>query len=269
MPASPTNRRTLCLRPPAGPQLALDLPRALAPAAQAHFGAWADASPAADDAPTLRVNTAAVDDHTTFTLWAENSVFTVVESVPEAVLSLQSWVDDQVALLASGVTPVHAGAVSWRGEGILLPGPSGAGKSRLVATLVQDGAEYLSDELALIDDEGHIAPYPRPVILRDESGRRQAVAPAVLGATARTRVPVRVILALRFEPGGAWSLRPLAGSEAALLLVANSPRPLAPGRELPRGILAAAGAVAFQGARGDARETSARVRELCDALTSR
>lgn len=268
MPDSPPDRQTLCLRPPGGAQLALDLPRDLVSSALAHFGTWALGSSESAAAATLRVTWASGDAQSPHTLWADGSVFTTVETAEDAILGLQAWVDGQVALRASGVTPVHAGAVAWQGRGILFPGPSGAGKSRLVAALVEDGAEYLSDEFALIDHEGMIVPYARPLILRDEAGRQRSVAAATLGGTATAPVPVRLILALRFEAHGTWSLRPLAGSEAALVLLANSPRPLDPRIGMPNGIAVAAGAAAFSGTRGDANQTSARVRALCDTLTS-
>ena len=52
---------------------------------------------------------------------------------------------------------VHAGAVTWRGSGIILPGPSRSGKSTLVIALLEMGATYYSDELAVLDPSGQSA----------------------------------------------------------------------------------------------------------------
>jgi len=45
----------------------------------------------------------------------------------------------------------HTAAVSCRGRGILIPGASGSGKSTLVAWLASKGWDYLTDEIACVD----------------------------------------------------------------------------------------------------------------------
>lgn len=65
---------------------------------------------------------------------------------------------------------VHAGAVSYRGKGIMLPGQSGSGKSSLALGLLQRGYNYLSDELAPIDvKSGRLLPFPKPLSIKDTS----------------------------------------------------------------------------------------------------
>jgi hypothetical protein len=54
---------------------------------------------------------------------------------------------------------VHAGAVSWKGKGIILPAKSFHGKSTLTAELVRLGAKYLSDEYAVLDEKGRVHPF--------------------------------------------------------------------------------------------------------------
>src|SRR6266571_635115 len=61
---------------------------------------------------------------------------------------------------------VHAGVVEWRGRAIVIPGKTFTGKSSLTAAFVRAGARYLSDEYALIDAEGRVRPYPKPLSLR-------------------------------------------------------------------------------------------------------
>src|SRR5579875_714636 len=102
--------------------------------------------------------------------------------------------DDAVIAGMRGLRAVHAGAVAWHGCGILLPGKTHAGKSSLVAELVRRGATYYSDEYALIDGEGRLHPYPRPLLLRHGSPEQTPVTCEELGGrTGRGSVPVRCI----------------------------------------------------------------------------
>lgn len=64
---------------------------------------------------------------------------------------------------------VHAGMVVVDGEALILPGLSRAGKSTLVLALLQQGAEFLSDELLVFDPaEKRLLPFPRAIKVRDE-----------------------------------------------------------------------------------------------------
>lgn len=57
---------------------------------------------------------------------------------------------------------VHAGALEYRGRGILLAGDSGAGKSTLVWELVRRGFKLLSDDVGAIRlSDGLLEPFPR------------------------------------------------------------------------------------------------------------
>ncbi len=63
---------------------------------------------------------------------------------------------------------VHSGAVAIDGKAILLPGNSFTGKSTLTHELVKLGCKYLSDEFAILDEDGLVSPYARPINLRTE-----------------------------------------------------------------------------------------------------
>ena len=58
---------------------------------------------------------------------------------------------------------VHAGVVGWKNRAILIPGKSFAGKTSLVAELVKAGATYYSDEFAVLDFQGLVHPYHKPL----------------------------------------------------------------------------------------------------------
>ena len=63
---------------------------------------------------------------------------------------------------------VHAGVVAVDGRALLLPGGSFTGKTTLVAALLRAGAQYGSDEYAVLDEAGLVLPaYPRPLSIRN------------------------------------------------------------------------------------------------------
>ncbi len=64
---------------------------------------------------------------------------------------------------------LHAGAVEREGECIIVAGESGRGKSTLTAALVQDGWNYLTDEVVAIDAHDNLLTYPKPICLSDQS----------------------------------------------------------------------------------------------------
>ena len=111
-----------------------------------------------------------------------------------------------VAEMAPDRVFVHAGVVGYRGRGILLPGRSFAGKSTLVAELVRAGAEYYSDEYAVLDSAGGVHPYPRPLSIRQAGGpgvTKQPVAPWA-GARDDAPLPVGLVVVSKFRSGGEW-----------------------------------------------------------------
>jgi hypothetical protein len=119
---------------------------------------------------------------------------------------------------------LHAGVVGWKGRALVLPGRSHAGKSSLVAELVKAGAEYYSDEYAVVDREGNIHPYPRRLALRRPDGRLpHRLRPEDLGGQCGTR-PLRdgMVVLSRYRPGRdelTWSPRRLGVSQACLKLI--------------------------------------------------
>ncbi len=53
--------------------------------------------------------------------------------------------------MTHGAQPVHATAVSIKGNGVLLIGPSGAGKSDLALRLIDRGAVLICDDRVIVD----------------------------------------------------------------------------------------------------------------------
>lgn len=72
----------------------------------------------------------------------------VAEGLADAILATHNLLN--IGLLETckrfGRYPLHAGALAWRGRGVLLPGASGAGKSTTTVALVQAGFDFLADD---------------------------------------------------------------------------------------------------------------------------
>jgi hypothetical protein len=73
---------------------------------------------------------------------------------------------------AESTIALHSGAVERDGRVLLIAGVKGAGKSTLTAALVQRGARYVTDEVAVIDlPSGRLCTYPKPLDLAVDSLR--------------------------------------------------------------------------------------------------
>lgn len=167
---------------------------------------------------------------------------------------------------------VHAGVVAWKGRAAVIPGSSHSGKTTLVAALVAAGADYLTDEHALLDDRGRVHPWPKPLSIRPASGARQIETPpeALGGRTAERALPVALILDTRYRPDAPWAPRPLSAGEGALALMANA----IAARRYPERTLAVLTAVAarartIRGDRPEAEAIAPAVLAMLEAAGSR
>jgi hypothetical protein len=164
-----------------------------------------------------------------------------------------------IALHAPDHVFVHAGVVGVGERAIVLPGRSFAGKTTLVAALVQAGAEYWSDEYAVLDADGLVHPYPKPLSVRIDASRATDERPIEsLGGRAGDRpLPVALIAFTNYRPGVAWALRPCTAGEGAVKLLEHS----IAARSRPEQVLAAVrraatDAAILEGDRGDAGEAA-------------
>jgi hypothetical protein len=174
---------------------------------------------------------------------------------------LDAAIRARVSVLAPEHVFIHAGAVEHAGRALVVPGASHAGKTTLVAALVSQGASYLSDEYAVLDADGLVHPYPKPLSVReDPTSRRQSDVPAErFGAVAEDRaIAVGVVAVTRYEEGAEWRPERRTPADGAMILLANA----VPARDRPGATLAAvrracAGAVVLEGPRGEARDAAA------------
>lgn len=150
----------------------------------------------------------------------------------------------------------HGGALVRDGLGLMLAGAAGAGKTTLTASLLAAGHGFLSDELALVDGQGRLDGFSRPLnvkagslaLLSANTGLRAAFEDARTSAGI-TLVPwpragadvrlARVVLP-EYRAGAAFSAEVLSPGRAAAALMAC----LLNARNLPRGGLEVAGRIA-------------------------
>jgi hypothetical protein len=161
-----------------------------------------------------------------------------------------------IALHSPNHVFVHAGTVGHRGKAIVVPGKSFSGKTTLVAELVRAGATYYSDEYAVLDEQGLVHPYPKPLSIRLGAGVGTLHPVESIGGTAgSTPLPVGLIVVSQYVKDAGWDPRRLTSGEAVLALLANT----VPAQERPQETMQAlraaiddAGAIALEGERGDA-----------------
>lgn len=180
------------------------------------------------------------------------------------VRALIQVLDETVVRRLSALRAVHAGAVLLDGRVLLFPGLSHAGKSSLVSEMVRRGATYFSDEYALIDAEGLVHPYPRPLLVRNGSPDQSPVLARELNARiGDAPAPLGWIFAIRYVPDSEWSLSPVSQGEALMTLLKNTPHPLAESPQMVSTFQrAVAAARCFAGQRNEAAEAATKIMEL-------
>jgi hypothetical protein len=133
---------------------------------------------------------------------------------------------------------LHAAAVLGRdGLTLLIAGPTGAGKSTLAAWLVENGMDYLADEIVLLGDKSRLSPFRRA--LHVKPGAREIVAAMSWVKRARSAateaggliitppplkarqsgLPCRLILFPCREAGSGVWIESLSPAQATLLLM--------------------------------------------------
>lgn len=154
---------------------------------------------------------------------------------------------------------VHAGAVGWQGQAIIIPGRSYSGKTSLVAELVRAGATYYSDEYAVLDRHGWVHPYATPLEVRTPgSHKQQRCSVDEFGGEAGAKpLPVGLVVVTQYKPGEKWRPRQLSPGQAVLDLFANT----ISARRKPQAAIATLQqvvkeAVVLKSARGEAQVTA-------------
>jgi hypothetical protein len=138
--------------------------------------------------------------------------------------SLESDSQFYIAEAAPRRVFVHAGVVGWRGQAVLIPGRSLSGKTTLVAELVRAGAVYYSDEYAVLDANGLVHPYTRPLAIREDGNvesKRHSIE-SLGGVRGKRPLPIALVVVTEYKAGARWRPRRLSAGQGALALLNNS-----------------------------------------------
>ena len=156
-------------------------------------------------------------------------------ALPALLDAFEASLQLHVAEMAPERVFVHAGVVAYRGRAIVLPGRTFSGKTTLVAELVRAGAEYYSDEYAVLDAAGAVYPYPRPLAIRRVGipGAIRCPVDALGGRAGSEPLPVGLVVACTFKAGAEWRPRRLSPGQAVQALFANT----VPARRIPETVL--------------------------------
>jgi hypothetical protein len=172
---------------------------------------------------------------------------------------LEGLIDKFLIILAISSLPtnfyLHAGAVFWNNQGIILPGKSFSGKTTLVKEFIKAGAVYITDDLTVLTKTGEILPFPRTLAIRTETGRELRTAEFFGARTLTEKVKLKMILFTEFEEKAEWKPQILPPGQTVMKLMENFYyRPAI--REAPAQIVKAlaeltSGIKTFKGKRGD------------------
>ena len=141
----------------------------------------------------------------------------------EFIRHIRSLIRATVASKAAKHIFIHAGVVAVAGRALVIPADSHAGKTTLVRALIAAGAEYYSDEYAVIDRKGMVLPFAKPLSVRgllDDAHVQTEILAAEEGCTVGTEpLPLGWVLLTRFEKGGRWRPRVISSAEGTLLMI--------------------------------------------------
>ncbi|MBX3243980.1 MAG: hypothetical protein KF685_05945 [Acidobacteria bacterium] len=194
-----------------------------------------------------------------FILYRDNEYFTKGEIKRIFLKYMNSVVRNRVAEFAPEHTFIHAGSVGWKGRSLIFPAKSFKGKSTLTSELVKLGADYYSDEYAVIDDNGLNHPFPRPLSLRTGEGKdlRENEVPVteINGVAGIEPLPIGMVIITEYDPESDGDLSQLTTGEGILeTLVHTIPFARDPKTSLKRLKTSLNRAIILKGIRGDASD---------------
>jgi hypothetical protein len=170
-----------------------------------------------------------------YSLFEDDALVLQTSSRSHVLKDFQRRLKMYVAEMARRRVFVHAGAVGWQGQAILLPGRSYSGKTTLVRELVQAGATYYSDEYAVLDLQGRVHPYPQPLGLRKPGTFEQKDCSVIeLGGVVGTApLPVGWVMVCSYRANARWRPVRLTIGQGVLALLDNT----VPARRKPEVVL--------------------------------
>lgn len=167
----------------------------------------------------------AVDEEGNFFLFRNGEQFTNGDSRYLFLKFFNSMLRIAVAEHASSHVFIHSGVVSWGKRALLLPANSFQGKTTLVAELVKCGAEYYSDEYAVLDADGRVNPFPRDLSVRyfDEFVREKEVPVSSFGGIKGIDpIPVGLVLLTEYQENADWAPQMLSTGKGIIEIVPHT-----------------------------------------------
>ena len=160
---------------------------------------------------------------------------------------------------------IHAGAVAWKDQGIIIPANSYDGKTTLTAEFAKLGATYFSDEYAIIDKNGELLAYPKTLSIRKPDEYDQTETPVEelggLSATLNHSVKVKLILLTKFKKTvKSWKPAKISHANAMMELLKHT----FPVRTFPETVIKnlhnlTKNAIVLKGNRGEAKEFAKQI----------
>jgi hypothetical protein len=222
---------------------------------------WKPAAPGGVDrlySIIARKKNAAVASQPSAMVYADDLCLARTRDLAPSLDAFESDLQLYVAEMSPRRVFVHAGVVAVNGKAIVIPGRSFSGKTTLTAELVKAGATYYSDEYAVLDRQGRVHHYARPLAIRENGQLAKPTkynVEALGGRCGNKPLPVGLIIVSKYEAGAQWRPRQLSAGEGALALLANT----VSARREPATMLATLRKIAlhtavFKSKRGDARQ---------------
>lgn len=182
---------------------------------------------------------------------------------------LESRIRLTVAEFAESRVFVHAGVVAVNGNAIVLPGKSFSGKTTLVTELVRNGAEYYSDEYAVIDEYGMVHPFAKPLSIRKDGERKQTdtQVDSFGGIVGVKPVPIGLLIFTMFHSNAKWKPRNLNHAAALLGLIRDTiPIRREPERTIATLSRAIADAIVLSTKRNEAAKAASSILKYLDRI---
>jgi hypothetical protein len=192
--------------------------------------------------------------------YAGDLLFSRTDELADLCATFEAIVRFHVAMTTPNFTFIHAGVVGHNGHAIVMPAPAMSGKSRLTLALVEAGATYYSDEVAVLDRDGLVHPYRIPASIRSDGSGAMERWPLQASHDEPPPIPIAMVVSTRYAADARWQPRQGTRGEALTALLSNTTR----ARVRPRDVLpvlarAVERAAFFDGPRGEADETARRL----------
>jgi len=197
-------------------------------------------------------------------VWKGSTCISEGHGLEYSLTMLEGQIRGQVAIRAPERTFVHAGAIEHEGRAIIFPGHSFSGKTTLTEAFVRAGATYYSDEFAVLDNDGRVHPYAKPLSIRagDQAMQKDHPVESLNGVAGVDAIPLGALIVTYYRPGAEWAPRKLSAGEAALAVLSHTvTAQTRPGEAIRAISRAVENAVVLEGERGEARELATELLE--------